>query len=168
MTGNLVFHIHGLEGTGIRQRWADSASRRLESRTADIATGLASAAIVYRKREEENRRRAREQEEERRRWEEERERRRLRAKRREEERQRIAQLVNLANDHATAARIRALLHAVEKGERAAEPGMAEWMAWAEEVAQKMDPVTGGRDLRTLTAESQTAISPSSPLSPRYR
>ena len=145
-TGILRFRIHGIEATGGRQSWADTATGKLEDKVDDIALGLAGAAATYRKREDARRRKELEQAREARQIAEEAERQRLEVQRRLEEQSRVDHLVTLADDHATAARIRALVEALRGCERAYEAGFGEWAAWADQVADGLDPATNGNSL----------------------
>jgi hypothetical protein len=133
--GNLLFQIHGIEGTGGRQRWMDTPKRKLESKISEIALGLMVVAEVFREEDKKRRIEDARREEENRRWEEEWERQQL-------EKARLAHLEKMVEAHAKATRIRALVAAVRM--QPMEPAVEEWTVWATGVADSIDPATSGK------------------------
>lgn len=141
LTGKLEFYIHGIEGTGGRQRWADSPTKRLEAEIGSIAEGLAAAAALHKQRLEDRRLENARREERRRQLEEERERLLDEERRAEEKARRLEELVALADAHESALRIRRMCAAM-KARPDLTPAKAAWCEWAISAADDLDPVVG--------------------------
>jgi hypothetical protein len=142
-TGDLVFMVHGIEGTGARQKWLDGG-KRLERQVPEIIRGIASACLTRQQADEAAREAALLRAEEARRLAAEDERRRAAAARAAEHRKQTEALVALADRHDQAARIRRLIAAA----RERRGDVEQWARWAEGLADELDPLM---DPRTFEA-----------------
>ncbi|WP_324715292.1 hypothetical protein U7230_07820 [Carboxydochorda subterranea] len=140
-SGRLALEIRDLEylGLGVRQRWVDGTSQRLEPCIGKFIVGLEQAARAKRAHHEEVERRRRE-------WAEEERKRTLERLKREQEQARHQELVREADTWATAQRVRLYAAAVER--QAQAQGMdtspnspvGRWLTWARSVADRLDPL----------------------------
>lgn len=140
-TGQLSLRILELFAEGTRKTWADGSRQRLESLLNSFVVGLVAAAEARREWE-------RERDEWNRRWEEKRraeEEQRIRA---EEEQRRRAELLSMAASWREAQYVRRFLRAVRAGAEAsphvAQGGVLQtWLAWAEDIVRRRDPILAG-------------------------
>lgn len=134
-TGELTLTLGGMYGTDIRHSWSDRASTRLEERLGEVVLSLRKAAIQRRiKREEDQRREARYQAELQRRAA-------LRAQV-EAEQARIVQLEAAAAAWKRAEVIREYANAcAAAGLPEAATELRDWIAWARDQADRIDPLT---------------------------
>lgn len=134
-TGELTFRLHGLDGTGARQNWADSASAKLDDKAADIAPALAAAAMVVKARREEAARKQREREEQQRIEEE---------RRKEQQRQQalVDQMFQMRRQWAAAKELREFVQAVEAAvpEVDRDEAFLDWLDLARWYADQIDPL----------------------------
>jgi hypothetical protein len=139
-TNELTFEIDTPANGSPQRRWADTRTRRLESRIADIVHGLPIVAQGVKLLEAEwERRRLEREEEERRRTEN--------ARRAEVERRRRLRLQALVLRASQAEQIRRLCERLEgakssAGEMLPVP-VAEWLEWARRQADLLDPISAG-------------------------
>lgn len=144
-TGNLVFTLEDYFGpeNAIRREWLETENKRLEGMVEDIVATLllAGPALVKMReeREEESRRR---QEAERIRQQEE--------TRRRKNRNQWRAFIEQADNHENARRARALIEALQQLEAdpaavVGERTLAQWLSWARDQANAIDPLTRGTD-----------------------
>lgn len=141
-TGELTFEIDNSVNGSPQRRWADTRTRRLESRIVDIVHGLPIVAQGVKLLEAERERRRLEREEE--------ERRRIEnARRAEVERRRRIRLQALVLRASQAEQIRQLCERLESARSGAKEVLpvpaAEWMEWARRQADLLDPISAGDD-----------------------
>lgn len=144
-TGNLVFTLEDYFGSEnvIRREWLETETKRLEGMVEDIVAALLLAGPALVKRREER------EEESRRRQEAERIRQQEEARRRKNRNQWRA-FIEQADNYEKARRARELIEALQKlkadpaivvGERT----LAQWLSWAREQANDIDPLMRGTD-----------------------
>lgn len=144
-TGNLVFTLEDYFGpeNAIRREWLETETKRLEGMVEDIvATLLLAGPALVRMREER-------EEESRRRQEAERIRQQEETKRRKNRNQWRA-FTEQADNHEKARRARALIEALQQLEAdpaavVGERTLAQWLSWAHDQANSIDPLTRGTD-----------------------
>lgn len=141
-TDELTFEIDTPVNGSPQRRWADTRTRRMESRLADIVQGLPIVAQGVKLLDAERERwRLEREEEERRRTEN--------ARRAEVERQRRLRLQALVVRASQTEQIRQLCDRLESARSNAGealPGhVAEWLAWARRQADLLDPISAGND-----------------------
>ena len=152
-TGTLSLRIHGWS-SGARQSWSDGKQQRLENCLNQFVVGLvviAEAARAWRLEREERDRQYRAAEESR----------LLELRRREEEAARARALIHAADQWQTARNIRSYVIQVRESlEHRPEVSleMREWLTWAEEFADQIDP---------LFPEPSIPTDPAPPERPRY-
>jgi len=137
-TGQLALKIENIWGDGVRQTWADGKHQRVEDRLNAFVVGLVAAGEVLKRQRLE--REARERE-----WRAAEERRLLEVRRREEEASRIRALDHSVTKWRRARLVREYVAEVRTAAEKAgtlEPGsaLAEWLAWAEGYANRIDPL----------------------------
>jgi hypothetical protein len=155
-TGMLSLNIDRYSASNFRKRWSEGPKTRLEDLLNSFLLGAVGVAMEIKERrrvrEEEQRRR----EEERRILEEER-------KRREIEKQRLRDLESQAERWAKSEQLRAYIRAVEKEAAAQEDidvlrnRLQEWVTWANEHADDLDPtkkLSMLRESRSLGTDSR--------------
>lgn len=144
-TGNLVFAIEEYfrPDEGIRKEWLETQTRRLEGCVPEIVANilLAGPALV-KKREE--------REAEQRRYREAERLRQIEQARQRKNRNQWRALVEQAEHFETAVKVRNLIAALETTE--ADPSLMigerllpEWIAWAKEYSDSLDPVSRGAE-----------------------
>jgi len=138
-TGKLTLSIGGYFSEGFRKNWSDTKHRQLEALLGDFVRGVYRVARAKRdrtiKREEEELR-----------WQEELQRRQEEAERQEQERKKRLELEDQAERSSKAKPLRAYLKELEAA--TAEKGwieidgkpVKEWMKWAHEHADRIDPL----------------------------
>lgn len=137
-TDELTFEIDMPVNGSPQRRWADTRTRRLESRIADIVHGLPIVAQGVKLLEAEWERRRLEREEEERRGTEN-------ARRAEVERRRRLRLQALVLRASQAEQIRLLCDRLEstKSDAGLPVPVAEWLGWARRQADLLDPISAG-------------------------
>lgn len=141
-TDELTFEIDTPVNGSPQRRWADTRTRRLESRIADIVQGLPIVAhgVKLWKAEQERWRKECEEKEQRRREQ---------SRRAEVERQRRRRLQALVTRASQAEQIRRLCDRLEGARNAAAEMLpahvAEWLSWARRQADLLDPVSADDD-----------------------
>lgn len=141
-TDELTFEIDTPANGSPQRRWADTRTRRLESRISDIVHGLPIVAQGVKLLEAEwERRRLEREEEERRRIEN--------ARRAEVERRRRLRLQALVLRASQAEQIRQLCERLESARSGAGEVLpvpaTEWVEWARRQADLLDPISAGND-----------------------
>jgi hypothetical protein len=141
-TDELTFEIDTPVNGSPQRRWADTRTRRLECRLADIVQGLPIVAQGVKLLDAERERwRLEREEEERRRTEN--------ARRAEIERRRRLRLQALVVRASQAEQIRQLCDRLERARSGAEEVLpapvAEWREWARRQADLLDPTSAGND-----------------------
>lgn len=141
-TDELTFEIDTPVNGSPQRRWADTRTRRLESRLADIVQGLPIAAQGVKLLDAERERWRLE-------WEEEERRRAESARRAEVERRRRLRLQTLVVRASQAEQIRQLCDRLESARTNAGEALlvhvAEWLAWARRQADLLDPISADND-----------------------
>lgn len=136
-TDELTFEIDAPVSGAPQRRWADTRTRRLESRITDIVEGLpiVAQAVKLWKAEQERWRRE---------WEEKEQRRQERARSAEVERQRRLRLQALVTRASQAEEIRRLCDRLESARDGAamkvSADVAAWLSWARRQADLLDPI----------------------------
>lgn len=139
MSGKLQFQLSCRFTYGIRNKWSDTAKRKLEDILNEILIGTVRLAHFARVEREER-------EEENRRWQEELKRRAEEKKRREEEEERRTELEQQAFMWNKSKQLRAFID--EVGQRASthqrfveeQTKLDEWLIWAKKHADRIDPL----------------------------
>lgn len=135
-TGKLTLGIDNAWVQGSRQTWSDGKQQKVENCLNSFIVGLVFVAEGMRKR-------ALEQEARERAWREAEERRLVEHRRRDEEEARIRALLHVINRRQTAREVREYVDAVREiiGSNATMPDdLASWLQWAEGYADQIDPL----------------------------
>jgi len=138
-TGILYFEFVNIYVSGARKIWNDTPTAKLEEIVNNVALGIVMAAILDKKRDEELERRRKKEDEVR-------EQERLNEERKKNERERIQALVQDGQKWQTSNIIRTYIKAVEEkylSEKTLQDINAElkdWIKWAKEQADIMDPI----------------------------
>lgn len=151
-TGILTLEIHTWYPEGIRKKWSDSDSKRLEGQLSDFIIGATKIAVALKQRRLGQEELARREKELRRKHEEEEAARQLEEKRRKD-------LENQAANWIKAQQLREYIFAVEKraefnianGHHVI--GLEKWITWARQHADRIDPLSSG--LPSLPHDSPT-------------
>jgi len=137
-SGQLRLRVGSLEGSGVRHTWSDGRRASLEEKLGQVVLEIGAAAAFERERQQ---RWAAQRAE----WEAKWQAQEQDRARQEEERKRIAELRTMADDWASAARVRDFIRAVK--ESASEPkdsdDLQAWLEWARAAADKIDPLIRG-------------------------
>ncbi len=144
-TGNLVFTLEDYFGPehGIRREWLETDTKRLEGMIEDIiATLLGAGPVLVRMREER-------EEQSRKRADAERQRQEEQARRRKDRNQ-WRGFIEQSERYETAIRARQLIDALERSaadldKTVGEKTLAEWLEWARDQADALDPLRRGPD-----------------------
>ncbi len=140
--GKLSIHSNVYLGyrNGIRRRWSDGRSARLENMLNDIVVGLVAIGSVLRQQAEERRREAEA-------WAEQQRLRQERERQARIEKARREALIASTDAWTTAERIRLFVAAVERRSTSGGEAMPEelrtWVAWASRVVAELDPLAAG-------------------------
>ncbi len=145
----LVIRSKGWPSEGLRRRWADGKTQRVEELIPDFIAGLMRTAIVMRRHEEETKKR----EEERRQREQERMKLREMI---EAEKKKLEQLNQWMENWEKAERVRRFIavYTEKTSTRAQEkqPQYKEWIAWANQQADRLDPFITEKPASVLDRE----------------
>jgi len=141
-----IDHGQAYWSLGCRRTWRDGKKQRLEDSLSSVVRGLVKLAGRLKEHDEEQRRRAQElREEEQRRQEVA----RIRAEKAaliEAERARVGELIKSASSWQTSQTLRAFIeatkkaHAAECGSMAHDSEFKQWIAWAIQQADRLDPL----------------------------
>ncbi|HVO60606.1 MAG TPA: hypothetical protein VMT53_06700 [Terriglobales bacterium] len=136
---------------GLRRRWADGKTQRIEELIPDFVSGLMRTAIVMRRHEEESKKR----EEERRQRQQESMRLRELI---EAEKKKLEELNQWIENWEKAERVRKFIavYAEKTSTRAQEkqPQYKEWIAWANQQADRLDPFITEKPVSVLDRERE--------------
>ena len=161
-TGELVFVIEDYVGEGVQRKWTDGKRRNLSRRPEKLWEGVLKAVVGMKAVRAVNEERHRKYIEEERKADEAR-------RRQEAEKQRFDELVRRATSWDRARQIRALVTLLrertleERGPFEAGSDLDEWFQWAEDCADRLDPVvTTMKELVALASTKTTTPPTSSP------
>jgi hypothetical protein len=149
LTGRLYLKLHfpRMVTPRCRKRWIDQDRSKLEDRIASILKGMHDAAYALKRRKQERKEELK--------WMRERLRReREQERRQQKERKRREQLEHQAEQWSKAERLRAFINEVKQ--RAKSGGAAElediqeWLRWARDHADRIDPLRDGLPSRRVS------------------
>ena len=129
-TGVLMFRAEEVDGSNCTRQWRESTLTRLDDRLDEVVAGL-SVLLVRRKE------RAIERAEQQKRWAEESRLREIEERRQQHEQGRRRKLIRIADSFDGCRKVRQLCDALTTSQA---PGAAELVAWAERIADLLDPV----------------------------
>jgi hypothetical protein len=152
-SGQLVLSIHSSswETHGLRQKWSDAKTRRVESLIPDFIAGMMRTALVLRRAEEDRIRHENE------RQKRERDREELRKLVAEEERK-LEQFNQWMDNFESAERMRRFIaaYAEKTSSRSPEkqPNHREWIEWANQQADRLDPFVAKKPASVLDRKNE--------------